>query len=577
MCTARLVSHIASPSQSILKHSSCFRRYFKQVKDVRAAQHSIAPSPISLAMLTRAARLGVCVTVRTDVDNHTPSRTNGHLRSASSLIPLPVARFQLYSKGLRHVDTTAIPIRHERLPPRMEELRCEPSVSSSPNNLSPFEMLSLLPSPLLALVASHLDCCSLLVVQRCSSAFHRLCSGNAYIAVAWRWAELHPSTEPRLLHRWALAYKQCIADVERCSIPASVWHTALPASRAVLAKADERDERYQQLRKLVTGPQRTERIWAQRVERWCRCVWEIVESEQLDLPADVERVEMLADIDLSRLREEALPRLRIAEVRCRLVLQAYPYLQRLSLEVDTEDYEDLIHPNTFALLPRLRSLHLTRRNIHAPSERISAYPCMTVGLGAALSRLSHLTSLSLTCIPVFENDLLAIASHSTLEELRIDGGEHMMPSIMMKHHMRFPISVEEDDKQLKLSGQRSELDGDIDREKVTLKAVNVILDLLMLEDDQLSRCYWSEGMQQLAEVHRFRRLLTALTRTQPTRRSCEVRLALADCLHRRVRRSHLYHRDDRSAFSTFSQSLQHRYRMQVALLRLTLQHQLSEL
>ena len=64
---------------------------------------------------------------------------------------------------------------------------------------------------------------------------------------------------------------------------------------------------------------------------------------------------------------------------------------------------------------------------------------------------------------------------------------------------------------------------------------------------------------------------TTLTRTQHTERSCRVRLALAEWLHRRLRRGKL------PTDNEHSKSLLQRYRKQVALLRSTLHQQLSEL
>ena len=70
-----------------------------------------------------------------------------------------------------------------------------------------------------------------------------------------------------------------------------------------------------------------------------------------------------------------------------------------------------------------------------------------------------------------------------------------------------------------------------------------------------------------ADIQRMR---AALARTQPSQRSCEVRLALANWLHRRLRRGGL------DTDSRPSWLLRH-YRLLVALLRCTLQSQLSEL
>ena len=55
----------------------------------------------------------------------------------------------------------------------------------------------------------------------------------------------------------------------------------------------------------------------------------------------------------------------------------------------------------------------------------------------------------------------------------------------------------------------------------------------------------------------------ALTRTQPTQRSCEVRLALADWLHRRLRRAKL-HTNDEFSRPDFPKALLIRYRASCA-------------
>ena len=68
----------------------------------------------------------------------------------------------------------------------------DPSSASQHSTVTsaPIPLLSLLPLPLLALVASHLDVQSLLRLQRCSSTFHRLRNNDAYMSEAWRWAKL---------------------------------------------------------------------------------------------------------------------------------------------------------------------------------------------------------------------------------------------------------------------------------------------------------------------------------------------------------------------------------------------------
>ena len=74
----------------------------------------------------------------------------------------------------------------------------------------------------------------------------------------------------------------------------------------------------------------------------------------------------------------------------------------------------------------------------------------------------------------------------------------------------------------------------------------------------------------------LQRMQAALTRTQPSQRSCEARLALADWLHRRLRRGKLETIEHHSHIP-HSKPLLRRYRLLVALLRSTLHRQLSEL
>ena len=67
-----------------------------------------------------------------------------------------------------------------------------------------------------------------------------------------------------------------------------------------------------------------------------------------------------------------------------------------------------------------------------------------------------------------------------------------------------------------------------------------------------------------------------LTRTQLTQQSCEVRLALVDWLHRRLRRKRL-RTGERQPYPAHFNSLLRRYQLQVAVLRNSLKHQLNEL
>ena len=93
--------------------------------------------------------------------------------------------------------------------------------------------LQQLPTPLLALVASHLPLASLLRLQRCSSAHHRLCSDESYMAAAWRWAEVRLSSHLNE-QMWLLPREQCVDGGERhCMIPVGVWRAAVGAQSGV--------------------------------------------------------------------------------------------------------------------------------------------------------------------------------------------------------------------------------------------------------------------------------------------------------------------------------------------------------
>ena len=93
------------------------------------------------------------------------------------------------------------------------------------------------PPPLLALVAAHLDVASLLRLQRCSSTQRYLHCDDAWMSVAWRWAELH-----LLLNKnpeeWTLLREQCIERDEQLLIPVEVWRSTLPAWRAVAFRTE---------------------------------------------------------------------------------------------------------------------------------------------------------------------------------------------------------------------------------------------------------------------------------------------------------------------------------------------------
>ena len=232
------------------------------------------------------------------------------------------------------------------------------------------------------------------------------------------------------------------------------------------------------------------------------------------------------------------------------------------------------HDDTFALVPHLRSLHLTLRNEltlapledRANKELIDEPP---VDIERMLDSLPHLTSLRCDDIYLNITDLLDIASHSSLEELYISAeGQQLADPEWIGMRIEFPISVEEDEMQLKEDAAMN-LDGDIEEESDETVEI-AFFDHLTSAASALLTDAEEKEPPWLGE--KTRRLQSALTRMRPTRRSCETRLALADWLHRRLRRSSLY--TDHHHQPAW---LLRRYRKQVAQIRFTLQRQLSEL
>ena len=439
---------------------------------------------------------------------------------------------------------------------------------------SSFNML--LPPPLLALVASHLPLGSLLRLQRCSSTHHRLRTDDAYMSVAWRWAVLRLSLTQRL-YQWTLPYRQCVECIDDSDqpffIPVSVWQAAMPVFRAVLAKADERDGRYKRLRELLNRPQPTRWILVRRVEGgWLRSV----EDDNTVESADLQRVEVLSGIDRQRMTLwwEIVFRDCEAEVRCGLVLKVCPYLHHLDVEADSYLYGRLRHADSFALLPRLRSLCLTQRSSNDTSDTTARVRPVDMGQSAQdkpidfrvmLSSLPHLTSLRcMGLVRLHFDDVLALASHSTLDELHIvthreQTIRQMWNGVDMCFH-----SAEEQKQQEAVT-----FDGDIGAESDEAEEATLVDHASeQLANSRSGSVTWEHARME-AEMERIR---AAVTRTQPTLRSCQVRLALADWLHRWLLRRQLEEKEP-----YYSEHRQNLFRLPIALLRCTLRQQLSEL
>ena len=441
-------------------------------------------------------------------------------------------------------------------------------------NTSTFPLLSLLPPPLLAFVASNLSSASLLRLQRCSWTHYRLRSNDAYMSVAWRWAELRLCTTS--LYDWTVPFERCIEDfVHRPKrlIPVNVWRAAVAAFQAVLDKADRAEERYQRLLGLVSQPQPTKWVSATPDEYgW----WNILGDEAGEQSANARRVEVLADIDWYGMEQQAPTHVEVV-VRCRLVLQACPYLQHFLLGIDARSDVELSQ-DTFALIPRLRSLYLSvyNRSGVASNQRTGT---LSVDFEDMLNSMSHLTSLRCTGAHHFGiSEVLEIASHSTLDDVHVfSDGAPLADEEWIGAEMSFPVSVETDEIQLEEDTVRMVLEGDIEAECDETADASSIDHKESATSEQLAGGDIVTAEQEPAwvrdEMHRINK---ALTRTEPTQRSCEVRLALADWLHRRLRRGKL-RTDDHSTNATHPKWLLRSCRKHVALLRSTLRQQLSEL
>ena len=251
---------------------------------------------------------------------------------------------------------------------------------------------------------------------------------------------------------------------------------------------------------------------------------------------------------------------------CRLILQACPYLQHLRLYINIKTRTQPSHEDTIALVPRLRSLTLFPKDSSKWEPRhANVQPRVRFAFGRLLDSLPHLTSLYYVNLRTGVRDLLDIASHSTLEELHIeaDGQELIDTKWIGRETMLFPVDVEYDAMQLARAAASMNVDDGAEEQSDSSEEEE--------EKAPTARAEAVSAMDAETTTNNRQRMHTALTRTQPTRRSCELRLALADWLHRRL------NRELPVDGSLHPDWLLRHYRQQVALLRSTLAEQLSAL
>ena len=442
-------------------------------------------------------------------------------------------------------------------------------------------MLGLLPPPVLALVASHLSSAvTLLHLQRCSSTLYSLRSDELYMAVAWRWAELRLSSAASL-YDWTLPASRCIADglldsPQRTLIPLRLWKEALPAFREVLLRTSERwagDDSHALLRELVGQAPLTE---------WMRdqpsSVWTAEELAALFARDEELLEEVLRNVDRETLLRAEVADHRTDEVRCRLALRACPYLQHVHVVFNTMCTAGPWQLDTFALLPRLRSLHTS--HTHSAAKPVIEH--FDFEWKRLLPLLPHLSSLHLQQPHLNLHDLFYIACHSTLEDLQISTRGQQLDHSRHYHQiahaawlgLAIELPVDElTDRQHLLQEARLQGPGchvEEQRDEQLLDAAAQAETARLLGSSRMDEREWAKMSTFMTKEER--RMSELLVRTHPTRRSCEVRLELAEWLHRRLRRGGL------NTDKPLKPELQLRaFRYLVFLLRRTLQQQLAQI
>ena len=413
-----------------------------------------------------------------------------------------------------------------------------PSSSSSSSSSSPAVSSSLFlatPPAVLSVICQHLTVHDLLRLFRSCSELHRLnASDTTFSSAAWSRASLRLTLDQRL-HYWTLPYKACVWDEhsEKLHLPLSLWQQALPVIRYTVEQWLRSDETYlstderDALRALLAEqPTSTVRVGGQ------------------------DHV-VLSALTFTKLSTEIVAQRRFPCYRSRFVLAAMPQLQHMKLVIDKCIVLLPSASDMFALVPRLHSLHLVQDDSDEGD-----FVADVVRVHDMLASLPRLTSLTCRKVELGVQDLIDIAAHCTLEELRLS-------SKRAAYHDRAWLA------------DGIEFDGgDIDEEEVgcdgSQRATGEMeeaqrKDAAAADDD----CAGLNEYEKEDRRAQNRWLPLALARVIPSQRSIRVRLALANTLHRQLSRQLI------AAGSKRPLSLLHHYRRQVVVLRLTLRNQLA--
>ena len=227
------------------------------------------------------------------------------------------------------------------------------------------------------------------------------------------------------LHEWTLPIKQCVhSGNQRYLIPASTWQVAASVYRATLTNSPMTGEHNgrEWLRVSTREEQPTEWVWA-KLSRRRR--WETIDNQSVQQSVGVRRVEVLRDIDWAHMEKQVTKELTVRhlgeDIRRSLLLRACPYLQHLYVAFDSRHYAEPTLDDIFAAVLHLPTLHLDEYSWNDSSwKRHTVKP----------DRLPQLTSLRCTNLSSFGVlTILDIASHSTLDEVRIASGTWSLEEI----------------------------------------------------------------------------------------------------------------------------------------------------
>lgn len=393
--------------------------------------------------------------------------------------------------------------------------------SSSPPNRC---HLTYTPPAVLALICQHLHVDGILRLLRSYSTLQRLSQADdSFNSVAWSNASVNLRLNQQL-HDWALPIEGLICDSYHCRsyIPLSLWQQALPVIRYTVQQWDTLGEQVYE---------------SKEVEKKLKAA---LAAEQ---PTTLLRVGDQEHIVLVRSYHEfdKLVPLSAPCFRTHFVLTATPHLQHLSL--DARDIQ--CQSGSFvSLVPHLRSLRLGQIYWNQTDEEE-----FIMSIRDMLAVLPSLTALHCHNLHLGIQGMIDIAAHATLQRITLDSeNAKYLDRAWLGYNVHFDsdhVDEEEDEEE---------------DEEVVDGQVQPHMAGGMFETEKAG-----EGEESDDKIQR---LPLALTRVVPSHSSITARLALANFLHRQVRRNHT------PTYERPLSVLRH-FRQQIAVLRSILLDQLT--